>query len=166
LPEHIPGLSLATMPTSAQEFATTLLQCIALQLPSDFAGLGVVFYEHLEALPFIPLEVLPREQIRLPVNGLESIASTLASASSLNSGWHDGFHFVDISKQQLTHLAQFLSPPLPQPGEPLPRASGARHMTAMLATKVEGIVGIGLLTHGNELVFFDRGAQTLRVSVQ
>ncbi|HZW14456.1 MAG TPA: hypothetical protein VFF81_14850 [Noviherbaspirillum sp.] len=164
--EHIPNLDLATMTSPVQEFAITLLQRIAHQLPSDFSGLGVVFYDHLEALPFIALEVLSRDQIRLPVNGMGAIASTLASVSSSSSGWHDGFHFVDISKQQLTHLAQFLSPPLPKPNVPTPKASGARHMTAMLATRINGIAGIGILTNNNELAFFDHGMQTLRVTVQ
>jgi hypothetical protein len=154
------------MSSSTQEFATTLLRCVALQLPTDFTGVGVVFYENLDALPFLGLEVFPAQQFRLPVNGLESIASTLACASSAKSGWHDGFHFVDVSGQQLTHLAQFISPPLPPTNESVPKASGARHMTAMLATKVEGIVGIGVLTHGHELAYFERGVQTLRVTVQ
>lgn len=154
------------MSSPVQEFAATLLRHIALQLPTDFTGLGVVFYENLDALPFIALEVSAGQKIRLPVNGLKDIASTLAWASSATSDWHDGFHFVDVSKQQLTHLAQFLSPPLPQNGEPAPKASGARHMTAMLSTRVEGIVGIGLLTHGHELAFFERGAQTLRETIQ
>lgn len=154
------------MSSPAQEFAAAMLRQTALQLPADFTGLGVVFYESLNALPFIALEVSAGQQIRLPVNGLKNIASTLALASSATSGWHDGFHFIDVSKQQLTHLAQFLSPPLPQIGEPTPKASGARHMTAMLSTRVEGIVGIGLLTNGHELAFFERGEQTLRETIQ
>lgn len=154
------------MASPVQQFAAALLRHIALQLPNDFTGLGVVFYEDLSALPFIALDISTGQKIRLPVNGLKDIASTLARASSATSDWHDGFHFVDVSKQQLTHLAQFLSPPLPQNGEPAPKASGARHMTAMLSTKVEGIVGIGLLTHGHELAFFERGAQTFRETIR
>lgn len=154
------------MSLSIQEFAASLLRQVARQLPTDFTGLGVVFYEKLDALPFIGLEVSPSQQFLLPVNGLVGIASALALASSAKSGWHDGFHFVDVSTQQLTHLAQFISPPLPRTGEPAPKAAGARHMTAVLATRVKGIVGIGVLTQGHELAFFERGVQTLRVAVQ
>jgi hypothetical protein len=163
---NISSLNLAAMPSSAKEFAITLLQRIADQLPSDFSGLGIVFYENLEKLPFISLEVLSRDQIHLPVRGIEAIASTLASVSSSSSGWHDGFHFVDTSKQQLTHLAQFLSPPLPEPKTSAPKASGARHMTAMLAARINGIAGIGILTQSSELVFFDHRAQTIRIATK
>jgi hypothetical protein len=153
------------MPSPVQELATNLLRAIAAQRPSDFTGLGIVFYEHLDALPHIQLALPPQIPMSLPVSGLEAMASALAFASRTSSGCHDGFHFVDVSSRCLTHLAQYLSPPLPPQNSPTPKASGARHMTAYLATRIAGIAGVGILTNSNEMVFFDSDAQTPRVTI-
>lgn len=150
------------MPSSISGFATRLLSCVAHQRPSDFTGLGVVFYENLNALPFVGLHVPSDHQIQLPVTDLDEIATVLAAASSASSAWHDGFHFVDGRVQALTHLAQYLSPPIPMERNAVPLATGARHMTAMLASKVDGILGVGLLTQHGEVTFFEHGLQTLR----
>ena len=41
------------MEDSTQAFAWSLLSAVSRKLPADFAGLGVVFYEQLDALPFL-----------------------------------------------------------------------------------------------------------------
>jgi len=150
------------MPSSTKRFAAKLLSHVARRRPDDFTGLGVVFYENLETLPFIGLHVLSEHQIALPVTDLEEIAMQLAAASSASSAWHDGFHFVDGHTRTLTHLAQFLSPPIPVERADAPLAAGARHMTAMLASKVKGILGVGLLAQDGEVTLFENGLQTLR----
>lgn len=152
------------MPSSINRFAAKLLSDVARQRPDDFTGLGVVFYEDLKALPFIGLHVLSDHQIDLPVTDLGEISTQLAAASSASSAWHDGFHFVDGRARTLTHLAQFLSPPIPMPTEraDAPLATGARHMTAMLASQLPGILGVGLLAQDGEITLFENGMQTLR----
>jgi hypothetical protein len=85
----------------------------------------------------------------------------LARTARLSSPWHDGFHFVHTGSPSLTHLCQFIAPPLPNPAAPPPRASGARHMTALLASKVVGIAAIGLLTHERAASIYEAGRLTL-----
>lgn len=108
--------------------------------------MGIVFYDSLTALPHLPLEVGGDERFELPVTGLEAICEVIVRTARRSSLWHDGFHFIHADSASLTHLCQFIAPPLPAASATLPRASGARHMTALLASKVAGIAAIGLLT--------------------
>jgi len=141
--------------------AQQLLQHAAPRLASDFAGLGVVLYETLAALPHLQLEVEGDERFDLPVAGLEPISGLLARTARRSSPWHDGFHFVHVGSGALTHLCQFIAPPIPDLSEVHPRAGGARHMTALLASNVPGIVAIGLLTHDRAASIYEAGALTL-----
>jgi hypothetical protein len=146
---------------SPQAFsAIQLLRHAAPRLASDFAGLGIVFYDSLVALPHLQLEVSSDERFSLPVKGLEPIHEVLVKTARRSSPWHDGFHFVHTSSASLTHLCQFIAPPLPDPSAVPPRASGARHMTALLASKVAGIAAIGLLTHERAASIYEAGRLT------
>lgn len=150
---------------SSQTFnALQLLRHAVPKLASDFAGLGIVFYDSLAALPYLQLEVVG-ERFQLPVVGLEPISELLARTARRSSSWHDGFHFVHAGSGTLTHLCQFIAPPLPWATDAAPRASGARHMTALLASKVVGIVAIGLLTHEGAASIYEAGRLTLSESL-
>lgn len=140
--------------------ALHLLRQVAPKLSSDFAGLGIVFYESLKALPYLPLDVVGDERFDLPVTGIELICDVFARTARLSSPWHDGFHFVHAESTSLTHLCQFIAPPLPSMSDAAPRASGARHMTAILASKVVGIVSIGLLTREHAATIYEGGRLT------
>lgn len=137
--------------------ALHLLRHAALELPSDFAGLGIVFYDSLKVLPHLQLEVVGNERFDLPVQGLELICDVLSRTARLSSPWHDGFHFVHAGSVLLTHLCQFIAPPLPNATDAMPRASGARHMTALLASQVDGIEAIGLLTQEHLASIYEAG---------
>jgi hypothetical protein len=146
---------------SLQAFsALQLLRNTAPRLASDFAGLGIVFYDSLAALPHLRLEVGGDERFDLPVFGLEPICEVFARTARQSSAWHDGFHFVCAGTTTLTHLCQFIAPPLPGVADAAPRASGARHMTALLASKVAGIAAIGLLTHERAASIYEAGRLT------
>ena len=140
--------------------ALHLLRHAVTRLPSDFAGMGIVFYDSLIALPHLQLEVVGDERFDLPVQGLEFICDVLARTARQSSPWHDGFHFVHAGSGSLTHLCQFIAPPLPSVSDGAPRASGARHMTALLASQVAGIVSIGLLTHERVASIYEAGRLT------
>ena len=140
--------------------ALQLLRHAAPKLPSDFVGLGIVFYDSLMSLPHLQLEVVGDERFDLPVLGLELICDVLARTARQSSPWHDGFHFVHASSGSLTHLCQFIAPPLPNAADATPRASGARHMTALLASQVVGIASIGLLTHEHAASIYEAGRLT------
>jgi len=148
--------------TSPHAFsAEKLVRHAALKLTGDFVGLGVVFYDSLAALPHLQLEVVDDERFDLPVVGLVAIGEVLARTARRSSPWHDGFHFVHAGSGALTHLCQFIAPPLPGSAEATPRAGGARHMTALLASKVAGVVAIGLLTHERAASIYEAGQLTL-----
>lgn len=135
------------------------------KIASDFAGLGIVFYDSLGGLPHLQLEVCGTERFELPVAGVEPISELLARTARRSSSWHDGFHFVHAGSGVLTHLCQFIAPPLPGATDAPPRASGARHMTALLASNVAGIVAIGLLTHEGAASIYEAGRLTLSESL-
>lgn len=143
-------------------FAKALLFAVSEKQPPDFSGLGVVFYEDLEALPLIALDSSESAAFLKPVEGIPAIAAALASVSSRSSGCHDGFHLIDIRNERLTHLAQFLSPPIPPQGDLTVRASGARHMTALLATRVIGVLATGILGSSNEVTLYANGYLVFR----
>lgn len=133
------------------------MRMVAAKLPSDFSGLGVVFYRSLHALPHTPL-TLPREEApSLPVDGAAEVALSLARAGSKSSSHHDGFHFVHLVSLRLTHLSQYVSPPIPQRLASVPVGGGARHMTAILASQVEGITSVGLLTQRGQIALYEGG---------
>ncbi len=149
---------------STQDLAISILKSAGNKLPADFSGLGIVIYHHLDSLPYLPLNVLSAGKVMLPVSGIDKIALVLAEISSTRSEWHDGFHFIDMVNQRLTHVAQYLSPPLTNAAEDVISAVGARQMTAILSTRIDGISGAGLLNSTRELSYFENGKQLLRYS--
>lgn len=146
------------METGRMKTAASLFRSVSLILPPDFSGTGVIFYDHLEDLPFVSLGSHGPARPKLPITGMENIASVLAQVSSLRSSFHDGFHFIDLTGEKLTHLAQFVSPPLPKLLKgAAPNASGARHMTALLSSKVRGIAGVGVLASAGQVYYYQDG---------
>ncbi len=140
--------------------ALEILRLAAPQLSSDFTGLGVVFYDSLISLPYLQLAVVSDESFDLPVRGSELICEVLARTSRLSSAWHDGFHFVDGGSRFLTHLCQYIAPPLPPQSNTVPLASGARRMTAILASQVAGVTAVGLLARDLSVSIYESGQLT------
>ncbi|MDT4869313.1 hypothetical protein FQZ97_1043370 [compost metagenome] len=100
------------MKPEENHFPIYLLGQVKIWRPSSFTGVGIVFYSALNALPSAALgnPITPKPQ--LPVSGIDAVSRTLAYVSDSASPWHDGFHMVDIRSQTLTHISQFLAPPL------------------------------------------------------
>lgn len=142
-----------------------LLRQVAPRIGSDFAGLGIVFYDSLIALPHLPLEVGGEERFELPVTGYHAICELIVLTTRLSSQWHDGFHFIHADSGSLTHMCQFIAPPLPDTPATSVRASGARHMTALLASRVAGVAAIGLLTHERNVTIYEGGLCTVRATL-
>lgn len=155
------GAKQAPIEVQRAHSALRLLTLAATQLSDDFSGLGIVFYDSLVELPFLPLDVSGGANIDLPVSGLDSVCDLLLRTARTSSQWHDGFHFVHSGTLSLTHLSQFVAPPLPEDCNEMPRASGARHMTALLASRVNGIVTVGLLTQDRVVSIYESGELTL-----
>ena len=140
--------------------AFALLEQVAKQRLADFCGLGVVFYRQLDSIPMLALGDQARCDLTLPVQGTGAIASTLANISSASSPWHDGFHLVELTGPALTHVSQYLAPPVSTHGTAVlesQRPTGARHMTALLVSQLKGVACVGLLPRHAEPTVLERG---------
>ena len=138
------------------EHAARLLKAIAQCRTGDFSGIGVVFYEDLAQLPH--LQLTKDEQVPNAAGLIGGdLASRLAGISAMSSPLHDGFHFVDARSWQLTHLAQFISPPIPRDRGQCFHGTGARLMAAVLASLLPGISCVGLVSHKGEVHLFKGG---------
>ncbi|MDI1238180.1 MAG: hypothetical protein PSV26_11915 [Polaromonas sp.] len=126
---------------------------------SGFSGIGVVFYKPPLKLPIAPLGKPSTTKPGLPVQGVSDIAMTLASVSDKASPWHDGFHLVDVQSLALTHIAQFISPPLVHVSDIASDAqpAGARQMTALLTSRIPCVYSVALLSAAGEISFYSEG---------
>lgn len=148
-----------------QDFPVILLQQIKRLRSESFSGIGLVFYYHLEELPTVPLGRWNAMKPDLPIFGVESISRILAKVSDRASPWHDGFHMIDMQSQSLTHLSQFVAPPLNWLAQlPEDRPSGARQMTALLTSVIPGITYVGVLSMGGEVIVYENGQALVRAT--
>lgn len=124
-----------------------------------FAGVGVVFYRPPLRLPIASLGRSNSAKPSLPIHGARDIATTLASVSDRASPWHDGFHLVDAQSLALTHIAQFIAPPLDHVRAIASDAqpTGARQMTALLTSKLRCVGSVALLSTVGEINFYSEG---------
>tara|TARA_R110002167_G_scaffold254359_2_gene460579 strand:- start:28377 stop:28688 length:312 start_codon:yes stop_codon:yes gene_type:complete len=93
----------------------------------------------------------------LTLIGDNDIATALASISTMRGPYHDGFHFIDVSSWQITHISQFISPPIPRGAEQRFHGTGARLMAAMLASLLPGITCVGLVSRCGQVHLFYNG---------
>lgn len=144
---------------SSRSFCDSVLNSLRDRRSPRFSGAGIVFYRHLRSLPRIDLGDTSESKPALPVVGAEIIAQLLAQLSDFDSLWHDGFHLVDVEKQALTHLSQFLSPSLDSVNllNLTLRPFGARQMTSLLVSELDGIERIGLVAPAGGMSYFENG---------
>lgn len=148
-------------------FALNLLTATHACRSTDFAGVGIVLYTPPLDLLAVPLGGWASPRPALPEIGSFAVSEALASLSAQSSAWHDGFHFIDYSTQSLTHVSQFLAPSLDDvirnaPGE-LP--SGARQLSALLASKSRCVLCVGLLTADQHISIYQGGRLLQRAPV-
>lgn len=136
--------------------AVLLLRSITIHRSSDFSGVGVVFYEDLARLPHLQL-MSARERPDASEFANPNLGALLASISTLSGPLHDGFHFVEARSWRLTHLSQFISPPIPHDAWLRFHGTGARLMAAILASVIPGITCVGLVSQGGEIHLFRGG---------
>lgn len=136
--------------------AEQVLRAISIDRGMDFSGVGVVFYERFTLLPHLQLTNNSENPDVGQFAGRE-LAEALLSVSSMASPLHDGFHFVDVASWKLTHLSQFISPPIPDAAAQHFHGTGARLMAALLASLQPGIACVGLVSQGGEVHLFTNG---------
>ncbi|GAA5007360.1 hypothetical protein FNZ56_04195 [Pseudoluteimonas lycopersici] len=124
-----------------------------------FSGLGLIFYSSLADLPIVALGDQTLFPQTLPVSDRQTLVSMLAEISTFISPWHDGFHLIDANSFALTHISQFLSPPVEclhhsnSRGLPV----GARHMAAMAGSRIASVSYTALLSNKCAPAVFQRG---------
>jgi len=137
------------------------LQELAANRPDDFVGLGVIVYLTLEGLPVAPLGAVLSTQPELPIYGEENVMKVLATLATRRSAQHDGFHLIDAERGGLTHVAQFVSPPLEAAlaNRSANWPSGARQMTALLISLMPQVVFSAIVTADGEVQLYENGTQ-------
>ncbi|MEZ5455916.1 MAG: hypothetical protein R3F04_07360 [Lysobacteraceae bacterium] len=117
---------------------------------ATFSGLGLIVYESLRNLPCLPMAAHA-------AHAGHDAAAVLAEYSRRQDVHHDGFHLLDCHLQ-LTHAAQYIAPPVVerlrwQPDTPV----GARTMTALLASCVEGVLLTASVSSDHSVRLFRTG---------
>lgn len=136
-----------------------LLRRVAEEAETDFSGVGFICYSNLSSLPHLALSV-PQDSIRaLPVIGVNATGAFLAEASCASSPLHDGFHLISVQSFALTHMCHFIAPVIPADQSGLQLAAGARHMSAQLASRTQGIEAAALIAKDGTGVVYESGIQ-------
>lgn len=133
------------MTKSLENQISDLLIEICSNSSKDFSGLGIIFYKSLNNLPYLTLH----ENKLSSDLCFSDLIKTLLLISAYSSPYHDGFHFIDIQTMEITHISQYISPPVElihdlNLEDIIP--CGAREMTAFLASKINGILYVGLIS--------------------
>lgn len=118
---------------------------------SELCGVGLLVCSDPDRLPMCPLNSNPT------TSDTDDVVNAICNASMIGNPNHEGFHVLTPG-MELTHTNQYIAPPLPpdflsmcpSPGV------GARHMSALLASRLpEVICAATLNTRNNILIFVD-----------
>ncbi len=90
------------------------------------------------------------------------LVAALVSISSMSHPLHDGFHFIDVTTWRLTHLSQFISPPIPQNAEQNFHGAGARLIAATLTSLLPGIAYVGLVSQDGKIHLYCNGIDIIK----
>ncbi|WP_067099231.1 diadenylate cyclase [Marinomonas atlantica] len=133
-----------------------LLNSLSFNRSNDFSGIGIVFHKNLVKLPHTQLIDTDKCLKTVPIES-DEIEATLSAVSKISSPYHDGFHFIDTNNWKISHLSQYISPPIPKDAELQFFASGARMMSAILASLISGIIFVGLVSSDGSIHLFHNG---------
>ena len=117
---------------------------------SEFCGVGLVVCEDVNRLPRWPLAGAERP--------LDQGAVAAIRGASMFSDVHDGFHILSPSLT-VTHTNQYITPPVAGLViEGVAKAGfGARHMSALLASRLPTVICAGVLNTRTQVVIFVDG---------
>lgn len=134
---------------------------LIIQKPTDFVGLGIIIYNEIQGLPIIPLGSHLNARPKLPISGIVNISSTLASLATRANPMHDGFHLIEASTGNLTHIAQFVSPPLDSTfsNQMTTSPQGARQMTALLTSALPHVVISAAISSNGTMHLYENGKE-------
>ena len=133
-----------------------LLTTISQKSNGDFSGVGLVLYESLESLSNYHCNLV-NDQQQLPALqlGTEALVNYLLTIADYQHPYHDGFHFIN-NQGQLTHVAQFLSPPVYKLKNNNTR-QGARTFCSQCGSNIPGVVLVGAISSTQQVSLFHQG---------
>ena len=152
---HVRGWRNGEVKSSADCFADRLgdmLVEVYHAIPeSEFCGVGLLVCSDPSQLPHVPLTGAKH----VPPCG--EVLAAICRASTRTNG-HDGFHFLSPD-WTLTHTNQYISPPVPSDLHSVVERSdfGARHMSALLASRLPEVICAGVLNSRLKVVLFIGG---------
>ena len=137
---------------SVSDAVLSLIRRVDSRRIPGFSGMGLIVYDNLVHLPCLPMAEQEKYE------GMDEVAGLLAEYSRRQDVHHDGFHLLD-RHLRLTHAAQYIAPPIAerllwQPETPV----GARTMTALLASCVQGVVLTASVSSNHSVRLFRAGA--------
>lgn len=141
-----------------EEWIERLFYLLSDDVPSRFDGVGLVVYHPPMTLPVTPLVPVARMPANEAVDVMGS-AEFLRKIANSSENLHDGFHLVDAERLVITHVCQYVAPPIPSimPNHALPYPVGARYMTALLASLLPSVVLAATLNAREGAVLFVNG---------
>ena len=119
---------------------------------ADFSGIGIVVCDDATDLPIVNL----RDTEPDIAGTLEEV---LVKLSSNKSRYHDGFHVLN-TKGELTHAAQYFSPPIVREASfDKLRLVGGRFVAALFGSAITGVAMTGIVSDGHGLSIFKNGEE-------
>jgi len=117
----------------------------------EFGGVGLLVCRDACALPRWPLAGTERPLAE------EDIVAAVCDASMLSKP-HDGFHILSPD-WRLTHTNQYIAPPLPPDLQFVDGRAGfgARHVSALLASRLPTVICAGVLNTARRILVFADG---------
>ena len=135
-----------------QDEFRNLLYTVAVSSNTDFSGTGVVVCDCPNHLPIVSLRDSPLE-----ISG--SVVQVLSEISIHKSKYHDGFHILN-KKGELTHVAQYFSPPIVQNAYfDRSRHVGGRFVAALFGSNISNVVMTGIVSERRRLSIFKSGKE-------
>lgn len=134
-----------------KEFRNLLYE-VGFNSRADFSGIGIVVCDFPADLPVVSLRDTAPD-----IAG--SVTYVLSELSSHKSKYHDGFHILN-EKGELTHVAQYFSPPIVQEAyiDKL-RLVGGRFVAALFGSAISGVIMTGIISEGHGLSIFKNGKE-------
>ncbi len=136
-----------------------LLTKLATQRSTDFVGIGIIAYRTIDSLPVVPLGAGHDTYLDLPISGTDLVLKTLSMLATRRNVMHDGFHLIEVKSGDLTHVAQFVSPPLDivlaNPSAVWPK--GARQMTAQLISTLPQVEAAAVISAEGCIHIYENG---------
>jgi hypothetical protein len=125
---------------SIHEKLKMLLNKIDAAKDNNFEGVGIVISADYSNIPMISLKSMPEDFEKL--NSANPLYVTLLELSKKSSPYHDGFHILN-ENYEIIKLSQFLAPPISISERSI--NYGSRYITALLTSRIPGVIATGVL---------------------